>query len=311
MHIVGIGLANIDLVAYISDEFLTEFNLEKGQAKKLSKERFAELRSELSDIRVEAGGCAGNTMSGLYGSDVRATFLGKIGNDEYADIYKQSFIDHHVAFPVLPANKESSQCAVLVTPDGERTFAYMRGASWTLSAEDVDMDIITSSNLVYTEIYAMAFGTRTGLWPTLVNHMRSFKKTMALKTIDKEYADLYGTALFGLAEEGILSLLIGNADNLCALAKRETISEALDVLSNWRCAVLLTDGKRGAYYNKADQRYFREAQTIDSPLNTSGAGDQFAAGFIEYWIHDKPIDDCLANGESKAHEIIMRDTPRV
>ncbi len=310
MHIVGIGLANIDLVAHVSDSFLLQFNLEKGQAKKLSKIKFAELRLELPEVQVGAGGCAGNTMSGLCGGDVRATFLGKVGNDEYANIYKQSFIDHRVAFPVLPANEESSQCAVLVTPDGERTFAYMRGASWTLSAEDIDLSIITSSALVYTEIYAIAFGVKTGLWPVLVNHMRSYGKTMALKTVDKEYADLYATALFGLAEEGILSLLIGNADNLCALAKRGTIDETLNVLNKWRCAVLLTDGRRGAYYNDANQRFFHEVRPVEQPLNTSGAGDQFAAGFIEKWVYGRSIQECMDNGAKKARDIIMCDAPR-
>lgn len=309
-NIVGIGLANIDLVSHIQESFLHEFDLIKGQAKRITPKSFIKLREALESYQVEAGGCVGNTLSGMDKRDISATFFGKIGNDKYAKVYRDSFRDHDVLFPVHGADMHSSQCAVLVTPDGERTFAYMRGASWLLSPEDVYFESINAADLVYTEIYAMAFGMNTGLWPALVNHMRSKRKVMALKTVDQEYAELYRTTLFGLAEEGILVLLIGNKDNLCALARRDNVSEALDAFSKWQCAVLLTDGPNGVFYNKGEIRYHHEVEVVENPLNTSGAGDQFVAGFLEKFIFDRPLKDCMENGERKARKAIMQDAPR-
>lgn len=310
MNIVGIGLANIDLVAHVDDDFLSAHNLIKSEASKLNRQSFAVLRKELTNVHIEAGGCAGNTLCGIDKKDIKATFFGKIGNDDYAKIYRNSFKKHRVLFPVQNGDIESSQCAVLVTPDGERSFAYMHGASWTLSPDDIYYEAISQADLVYTEIYAMAFGMQTGLWPTLINHLRKSGRTMALKTVDKEYADLYKNALFSLAEEGILKILIGNKDNLSALAKRDTVEETLNVLGKWKCATLLTDGEKGAHYQYNGIHNHHKVAHINNPENTSGAGDQFVAGFLEKWLFDKPIEDCLQSGENKARSVIMSDSPR-
>ena len=310
MNIVGIGLSNIDLIAHVDEEFLSAHKLKKGQARRLESKDFQRLYEGLTDIHVEAGGCAGNTLCGLDKINIKATFFGKIGNDKYAPIYRESFKKYDVLFPVKNADRPSSQCAVLVTPDGERTFAYMRGASWTLSPDDIYFEVIKKADLVYTEIYAMAFGMQTGLWPALINFMRSEGKQMALKTVDTEYADLYKNALFGLAEEGILTLLVGNKDNLCSLARRDTIEEALNALSKWRCGVLLTDGSGGAHYSYQDMRVHHHVSPIENPENTSGAGDQFVAGFLEKSLFGASIDECMQNGEKKARQVIMADAPR-
>lgn len=310
MNIVGIGLANIDLISHVSEEFLSTHNLIKGQAKRLNSSRFFKLRDQLQDIEIEAGGCVGNTLCGLNKDNIKATFFGKIGNNSYAKNYRQSFQKYDVLYPVKNAKTESSQCAVLITPDGERTFAYIHGASWTLSPSDIYFETIKKSDLVYTEIYAMAFGMQTGLWPSLVNFMRDEEKTMAMKVVDKEYMALYKTALFGLAEEGILTLLVGNKDNLCALANRDNIDEALKALAKWQCAILLTDGANGAYYNDGPDRYHHAVTPIEHPINTSGAGDQFVAGFLEKWVESKPIEICMKSAEQAAYKVLMSDSPR-
>ncbi|HPF77840.1 MAG TPA: PfkB family carbohydrate kinase [Alphaproteobacteria bacterium] len=309
MHIVGIGLANIDLVAHVTDDFLTKHKVVKGQAVKFKNEKFLQLRSELNDIHIEAGGCVGNTLCGIGGKH-KKTFFGKIGNDDYAKLYRESFKKYGVIYPVQNGEVDSSQCAVLITPDGERSFAYIHGASWTLAPDDIYFDSIDHSDLIYTEIYAMAFGMQTGLWPALTNHLRHARVPMAMKVVDKEYMDLYRTALFGLAEEEVLTLLVGNKDNICGLARRPTIDEAFDVLSKWKCGVLLTDGAGGAYYGIDGERYHHKVDIIETPVNTSGAGDQFVAGFIEKWMEGKSVDQCMKTAEEKARAVLMIDSPR-
>lgn len=309
-RIVGIGLSNIDIISHVSDDFLDAHSLIKGQARKLTISHFLQLKADLDNYHVEAGGCAGNTLCGLDKSQIKATFFGKVGNDKYTKIYRDSFKKYDVLFPVQNGDIDSSQCAVLITPDGERSFAYMHGASWQLSPDDLYIESIKDADLVYTEVYAMAFGMQTGLWPLLVNYMRDYKRHMAMKVVDKEYVALYKTAIFALAEEGILTLLAGNKDNLGALANRDTIEDTLDVLSKWKCNILLTDGKNGAYYADAHSTYHYDVPGIERPNNTSGAGDQFVAGFLEGWIFDEPIPACMKKGHAKATQILMLDAPR-
>ncbi len=310
INVVGIGLANIDLVSHIEESFLSDHGLVKGHSKKLNMEQFFTLRDELPNPRIEAGGCVGNMLCGLDKTNIKTTFFGKIGTDAYTKIYRNSFKKYNVLYPIKNADEPSSQCIVLITPDGERTFVYIRGASWTLSPDDIYFGEIAQSDIIYTEIYALAFGMKTGLWPNLINHMRNISGTMAIKIIDHEYTDLYKTTLFGLAEERILTLIVGNKSNICSLTERDTVDGALNVLSKWNCATLLTDGVNNAYYNKGQTRYVHAITPIENPLNTHGAGDQFVAGFLEKWLFYAPISECMKNAEEHARKVIMNDSPR-
>lgn len=310
MDVVGIGLANIDLIAPVSDKFLAAFNLVKGQATKLSDLDFARLRGSLPGFDAIAGGCAANTLCGLGGAGFKTRFYGKTGKDSFDYTFNKDFRPFGVEHRVKPGDLDTSQCAVLVTPDGERTFAYMHGASWLLNPDDIDMNDLWTAEMIYAEIYAMAFGGHKPLWPFLISHLRQSKVPLAMKVVDQEYAALYRTALFGLAEEGILTMLVGNTDNLPVLAGASSTPEAVAAFRKWNCMVLMTDGRQDAHYINGD--FYRRHQPIPihTPVNSSGAGDQFAAGFIEGFLQGQKVEDCLGLAERRAKEILMLNSPR-
>lgn len=310
MDVIGIGLANIDLIASVPDKILSDFGLEKGQATKLSDLDFARLRAALPGFEAVAGGCAANTLCGLGGAGFRTRFYGKTGQDSFDYTFSKGFHPFGVLHTVKPGAGDTSQCGVLITPDGERTFAYMHGASWALNPDDIDMNDLWTAELVYAEIYAMAFGGHKPLWPFLVSHLRQSKVPLAMKVVDREYAALYRTAIFGLAEEGILTLLIGNADNLPAVAGVSTVAEAVAAFRKWKCIVLMTDGSKSAHYINGN--FYREHMPIPihTPVNASGAGDQFAAGFIEGFLQEQKVEDCLGLAERRAKDVLQVHNPR-
>lgn len=310
MDVIGIGLANTDLVAHVGDAFLTRYNLPKGQATKLGDLDFGRLRAELPAFDAVAGGCAANTLCGLANAGFETRFYGKTGSDAFGSVFRGGFRPYGVAYDVAPGERESSQCAVLITPDGERTFAYTSGASWDLTADDIDMTELGNAALVYAEIYAMAFGGKKAMWPHLINHLRQSQVPLVLKVMDREYATLYRSALFALAEEGILTLLIGNNDNLPALTGKDTVEDAIDEFKKWSCMVLMTRGGQGAEFINGDMHIRHRTTPLTSVRNTSGAGDQFAAGFLETFLQQLPVEVCLKRAERRALEIIMFDSPR-
>lgn len=311
MDVIGIGLANIDLIGYVDERFLQSYKLPKGQPTKVGDLDFGRLRAELAGFDAVAGGCAANAMCGLANAGFSTRFYGKIGNDPFASVFRSGFQPYGVAYDVAPGTRDSSQCAVLITPDGERTFAYCAGASWDLTADDIDMDELGTAALVYAEIYAMAFGQKGhSLWPHLVNKLRSSGVPLAIKVMDREYAKLYSSALFALAEEGILALLVGNADNLPALTGKDDPDEAIEEFKKWSCMALMTRGGDGADFINGDMHVPLISTPIRDVRNTSGAGDQFAAGFLEGFLTQLPIEVCLKRAERRALEIIMYDSPR-
>lgn len=310
MDIVGIGLANMDLVANVTDAFLTQHKIPKGLAKRVDELAFARLRSDLPSYDAMAGGCAANTICGMSAYGLETAFIGKIGNDSFESLYRASFTDYLVSYDMPPENTESSQCAVLVTPDGERSFAYMDGASWYLQAEDFSDDLLAAARMIYVEIYLFEFGPDNDCAKKVFSVASSKKIPLVMNITDHDYARRYAPKIRALAKSGILSLIIGNHTNLPALTETAQGADTLEALKGFGCDVLMTASDEGAYYiTERGPRHF-PVERIQNPQNTTGAGDQFAAGFLTGRLEGRTVEESMAAGASSARLILSHDGAR-
>lgn len=310
MEVIGIGLANIDLVAHVSDEFLLRHKVSKGLAKKFDDLAFGRLRGDLKSYEAVPGGCVANTMCGLATAGVATKFFGKIGENDFDSLYRTSFSDYTVEYNVAAGVQESSQCAVLVTPDGERSFAYMDGASWHLSPEDIDTDALSKASLIYAEVYLFEFGQNHNTAQLVFETAQKHHVPLAMKVMDTDFGRRYAQKMKALAEAGVLKLLIGNQENLPYVAGTQTYGEAIEVFKDWKCDTLLTASKEGAYFiSKGEAQHFPVA-AVASPRNTAGAGDQFAAGFITGWLDNRPVEESMSHAASCARMILEHDMAR-
>ncbi|PZQ44422.1 MAG: hypothetical protein DI551_10150 [Micavibrio aeruginosavorus] len=310
MDVVGIGLANIDLVAHISDKFLETHKIPKGLARAMDDLSFARLRADLESYDAIPGGCAANSLCGMAAYGVPTQFFGKIGDDSFESLYRASFSDYTVAFDVDAGRQESSQCAVLVTPDGERSFAYSHGASWDLSPADIDTDALAKASMIVTEVYLFEFGQDSNTAKAVFETTAQNKIPLVMKMMDRVFGQRYAQKIRALADAGILNLLVGNHENLPALVGASSLEEALPAFKDWKCDVLLTHNAKGAYYiSKGEVAHF-PVQPVANPKNTTGAGDQFLAGFLMGRLDEKPVADCMEFAASCARSILMHDTAR-
>lgn len=308
-EIVCIGLSNMDLMAHVPDGFLAQHKVPKGRATRVDELSFARIRASLPSYDAIPGGCAANTACGLAAYGIPAAFFGKIGNDSFESLYRASFSDYMVPYSVQAADAESSQCAVLVTPDGERSFAYMDGASWRLSADDIDENVLRAARMIYIEIYLFEFGDGSAA-KKVFSIASDFKIPLVLKIMDHEFAHRHAAKIRALAQAGILNLIIGNHINLPALTGTDEGEDTRDALRSIGCDVLMTANRDGAYYiTKKDIQYF-PVPVIDAPRNTTGAGDQFAAGFLAGRLEGRALEECMAHAAERAQLILMHDTPR-
>lgn len=308
--IIGIGLANIDLVAHVKDEFLTKHSVPKGLAKKFDDLAFGRLRGELPAFDAIPGGCVANTLCGLAAMGIQTRFFGKIGNDSFESLYRASFNDYMVSYDVLSADADSSQCAVLITPDGERSFAYIHGASWSLSTRDINPDMLAQAALIYAEIYLFEFGENRQTARLIFETAAAHQTPLAMKVMDGDFGKKYSQNIYALAQAKTLNLLIGNHDNMPAVTGTKTLEDTIKAFQGWPCDVLITANKRGSYYiTKGDVQHF-PVMPVESPRNTAGAGDQFVAGFLAGRIDGKPVAECMEFAAQSARIILMHDTPR-
>ncbi len=308
--VIGIGLANIDLVAHIDDAFLKRHKVAKGGATKFDELSFARLRGDLNRFDAIPGGCAANTICGLAAGGVSTAFYGKIGNDSFESLYRSSFTEYTVAYGVAPANKESSQCAVLVTPDGERSFAYMDGASWSLEAADLDETALKAAQMICTEIYVFEFGHDKSTAKKVFQCAESANVPVVMKVMDRDFAARYSQNIRALTDAGIIRLIVGNHMNLPALTGTTGTDETLAALAAWDCDTLMTANVGGAYYASGGGITHYPIDPVAKPKNTTGAGDQFLAGFLTGQLDGRPVEECIAHGAFCAKAILMHDTAR-
>jgi len=307
--VIGIGLANMDLVAHVKDEFLKTHKIKKGLATKCDDLAFARLRADLPQFDAIPGGCAANTICGLAAHGVPSRFYGKIGSDPFESLYRASFGEYTVEYDVAPSPQESSQCAVLVTPDGERSFAYTHGASWDLDAADIDPAILAQASMIVTEIYIFEFGKNAALPKLVFETAQQHKIPLVMEVIDSDFGRRYSQKIRALADAGIVSLLVGNEQNLPSIIGGKDRND-LDQFKSWPCDVLMTAEKDGAYFISRGQVQHFPVVPVENPKNTTGAGDQFLAGFLTGRIDYKPVEECMGFAASCARAIIMHDTAR-
>lgn len=308
--VIGFGLTNIDLVAEVEEKFLAQFGIGKGLERHLSDLEFGRMRAALDRFDALPGGCLGNTLCGLAAMGVDTRFYGKVGADEFESLYRTSFRDYMVAFDVEAADGESPQCAVLVTPDGERSFAQTEGTGFLLSEDDVDWDEAARARILYAEIYACAFGGNTRFFERLCDTARANGIPLYIKVIDRDYGAKYRALLHRHAAEGSISLIVGNADNLPVLVNEDSAAHIREGFLNWPCDIVMTAaGKGGSFFSGGTRRDFT-VERLETPKNSSGAGDQFMAGFIAAKLDNRPLEDCFALGARQARRILTHHQPR-
>lgn len=311
MEVIGIGLANIDLISYVSDDFLKRHKIPKAHTVKMDVLPFARMRAELASYDALPGGCAANALCGMAVHGVPTRFFGKIGNDSFESLYRASFSEYTVSYNVEAGGDESSQCAVLVTPDGERSFAYIHGASFDLSPSDLDEAALAQADLIYCEDYIFDFGEGSATAKLVFEAAQQSDAKLAMKMQDHAFSKKYAQKIKTLADAGVLSLVVGNHENLPKLIGAASMEEAIAQFREWKCDVLLTANKRGAYFISGGEVVHHTVSTVvEKPKNTAGAGDQFTAGFLLGRLDEKPVEECMAFGELCARTILMHDTVR-
>lgn len=310
MDVVGIGLANIDLVAHVKDDFLTQHKIAKGQARKMDDLSFARLRGELPSFEAIPGGGAANTMCGMAAYGVSTQFYGKIGEDSFESLFRASFREYGVAYDVAPGRRESSQCAVLVTPDGERSFAYIDGASWDLETDDIDPAVLEQAKMICMDSYAFKFGKNESVAKHVIQCAERKNIPMVMKVKEYEFIRPYAQKIKAMADGGVLSLLVGNHENLPFFEESKGIEATLEFLKSWKCDVLMTANTGGAYFISKGEITHHPAQVVANPKNTAGAGDQFLAGFLMGRLDNKTVTECMEFANTCARSILMHDTAR-
>ena len=299
--ILGIGSALVDILTQIPDEhILQELNLPKGSMTYVDAQTSVEIGKKLAYLgsQMASGGSAANTMSGLAQLGIEAGFLSKIGKDGIGRFFEKQMTESHVKPLMLTSDTPSGRVQALVTPDGERTFATCLGAAAELCASDIKPELFDGWDIFYVEGYLVAN-------PDMLKKAISTAKAKGLKiAIDLASYNVVEESHVFLLDlvENYVDIVFANEKEAFALTGMEP-EAALHYIAE-RCDIAVVKvGAKGAFVQHGDQVVTigpMKANVID----TTGAGDMWAAGFLAGLVKNEPLQKCGMMGAIVAANII-------
>ncbi len=304
MKILGIGNAIVDVICKVEDKFLTQNNLSKGNMKLLFDEN--EFKKLLGNLKIEktiSGGSVANSIVGLSQQGNRVGFIGKISDDELGKEYEIGLKKEDVEY-IYSKKKEklpTGTCLILVTPDSERTMCTFLGTAGKINENDIDINAVSNSEIVFLEGYLWDEGGPKKAFEKAINN--SSKVAMSLS--DKFCVDRHKSHFLDLVKNK-LDITFANEQEIISLIDAQNFNEVIEFGRQIQKILIITRGEKGAIL--IDRKEVIEVKAMKNLKikDLTGAGDLFASGFLHGYVNNFSYKDCLDNGTKMSSKIIQQ-----
>ena len=299
-----IGNAIVDILSKISYESLNNLKIIKGSMNLVDEETSDEILKYIQNPSIISGGSAANTAVGFKSLGGKCSFLGQIGKDKFGDLFSEDLNNSGVSFQdkdYLPSEK-TSKCVVLVTPDAERSMITYLGASNKFNINSIDEQFIIDSNMIYIEGYLFDQPEAKEAIFFCCNLAKSNNKKIALSLSDLFCVDRHRTDFLNLIDKYV-DIIFANEDEIKSLYKLDLIPSISSIKSNVDFGAI-TLGSKGSVVFANDVENYIDPIFVEKLMDTTGAGDLFAAGFLYGFTNQYSIERCGYLGNKAASEVI-------
>lgn len=306
LDIVAIGDAIVDVIATTDDAFIERRGLPKGGMQLLTAEEADELYAAMGPAREISGGSAANSMAGAAALGLDVAFVGQVANDQLGDIFAHDMVSLGVRFetPPLQAPPPTGRCLILVTPDAQRTMNTCPGASHELTPASLDPDLIRSARVTFLEGYLWGPERPRAAMLEAARIAHSAGRTVAFTLSEGLCIGDRREGVRGMIEAGTTDILFGNEDEVRHLTGCTDFADCISVLTKHVGTLVITRGAHGAVAVQNGERIEIPAAPVERIVDTTGAGDLFAAGFLAGRCRGRSLEGCLETGALAAAEII-------
>ena len=305
--VLAIGNAIVDVIARTDDDFLMRENVPKGAMILIDEARARHLSAVMGPARIISGGSAANTVAALASFGARATFIGKVRDDDTGAAFSRdiSGIGVHFATKPLTAGPATARCFVLVTPDGQRTMNTYLGACQNLTIDDVDEQLVKRAGIVYLEGYLWDPPAAKEAFIKASGIAHANGRRVALTLSDSFCVDRYRAEFLDLIQRGIVDIVFANTSELHSLYQTADFDTAVSALRAENVLGIVTRSEHGCLVATKDAVQAFPAHPISELVDTTGAGDLFAAGFLFGLSRNAGHSECARLGALAAAEIIQ------
>ena len=281
-QVIGVGNAMVDVLAEVDESFLIENKINKGVMQLTDRDRGAHLCSLIKPSKEVGGGSAANTIASIAEAGVKTAYVGKIKNDKLGKVFAADMnslgVDYSTPFAPMEHPQDTGRCVVLITPDGERTLNTYLGVTEFLSPNDIDSKKMMNCEWIYLEGYRFDGPESHEAFSKAIAACKENNGKVSLTLSDPFCVQRHKDAFNKVITESV-DLLFCNRAELLALYMCEDLFEALNLSSKEVETVACTDGENGAYIINKGELIHVDAKSVKI-IDTTGAGDLFAAGFL-------------------------------
>ena len=302
--VVGIGNAIVDVLTQTDDAFLDREGLAKGAMTLCDEAQATAVYDKAGPATECSGGSAANTIAVMAGLGAKCAFAGKVKNDAFGRIFTHDIRSLGVHFDTTPAEDgpATANCLVLVTPDAQRTMLTYLGASIHLKPADVDLDVIKDARVTYLEGYLWDPEDAKQAFRAAAQAARAAGREVALSLSDPFCVDRHRADFLDLIE-GHVDILFANEAEIMALYQVDGFDAALDKVKGHCKVAALTRSEKGSVVVGVETV---AAAPVSKVIDTTGAGDAYAAGFLYGYTRNEALETCARMGGIAAAEVIAQ-----
>ena len=304
MKILGIGNAIVDVICKVDDEFISKNNLTKSTMKLIfDNNEFENLLSNLKIEKTVSGGSVANSIVGLSQLGNKVGFIGKVNNDELGKKYEEGLLKEKVSYFYSKKKEElpTGTCLILVTPDSERTMCTFLGTAGKINENDVDVDAINKSEIIFLEGYLWDEGDPKKAFEKAITSANK----VAMSLSDQFCVDRHKPHFLELVKNK-LDITFANEQEIMSLIDAKDFNEVIDFAKSLGKLLVITRGEKGAVaINRSEVSECGIKQGLNI-VDLTGAGDLFAAGFLHGFVNEMSLRESLEKGTEMSSKVIQQ-----
>lgn len=303
--VVGIGNAIVDVISQESEDFIGAHDLVKGAMTLIDADRAKQLYSAMAPAIETSGGSAANTMAGIASFGGTAGYIGKVRDDQLGEVFGHDIRAVGVDFEVAAATEgpPTARCLIVVTPDAARTMNTFLGTSSLLHPDEIDTDFVAAGKVLYCEGYIWDIEITKQAIRKAVDACRSAGNKVSFTLSDSFCVERHHAEWLDLVD-GSIDILFGNEHEVCTLFETDDFEAAVDAVQGKVEIACLTRGARGSVIVTPDRRIEIAAEPVGHVVDTTGAGDLYASGFLYGYTNGHELATCGRLASIAAAEVI-------
>jgi sugar/nucleoside kinase (ribokinase family) len=315
LSVVAVGNALVDVLSQVPEKFIEDqknkYGMKKGVMTLIDELRAVELYTQMPKGMETSGGSAANTMAGFASFGGQGAFIGKVADDALGHIFQKDIRSLGLLCNTQPLlfGAPTGRCMILVTPDAHRTMNTFLGASVELSPADIERNLIMSAGITYLEGYLFDRDLAKEAFILAARYAHEGGRQVALTLSDPFCVDRHRNDFRDLVENHV-DILFANELEIMSLYQTNSFEEAKNIVRGKSKIAVLTRSENGAVIVSGSGEIIVPAAPVKQVIDTTGAGDQFAAGFLFGLTRDRPLEECGRLGALAAAEVISHIGPR-